>query len=305
MKRFVYKFLLFVLPLLLIFSFLEYSLRNIKSGYTTKRDGLISLGNDIEILIVGNSHAHYGIDPKYFTKSAYNMAYVSQTFLYDKKLILKYLPLLKNLKFVIISLDYFTLYAGFEETRDFFYYHYYDINLHNRSYFNQNLSYFFYVFSPAPAVKLLLNKSGDFFVNGDAFENGWQGLDSTNHTSLTEKAGKIEAEHFDDVINSSKEHSYICSEFESLIELLKEKNITPVIVSTPCYKYVTQYLDNKILKENLSLVNKLKEKYNLVYLNSLNDTSFKADDFYDCDHLNKFGSAKFSIQLNNFINSLH
>ena len=305
MKRFVYKFLLFVLPLLLIFFFLEYSLRNIKSGYNTKRDGLLARSNDIEILIVGNSHANYGIDPKYFKRNAYNMAYVSQTILYDKQLILKYLPVLKNLKYVIISLDYFTLYAGFDETRDFFYYHYYGINLRNRSYFNQNLSYFFYVFSPAPAVKLLLNKSGDFFVNGETFVNGWQGFDSTNYLSLTEKSGKLEAEHFDDVINGSKEHSYIRSEIESLIQLLKKRNITPVFVSSPCYKYVTQYLDNKILEENLSFVNNLKEKYNLAYLNSLKDTSFRAEDFYDCDHLNKHGSAKYSIQLNNFINSLH
>jgi hypothetical protein len=305
MKRFAYKILLFLLPVLLIFFFLEYSLRNIKSGYNTKRDGLIAQSNDIEILIVGNSHANYGINPQYFNKKAYNMAYVSQTILYDEQLILKYLPVLKNLKYVIISIDYFTLYAGFDETRDFFYYHYYGINLRNRSYFNQNLSYFFYVFSPAPAVKLLLNKAGDFFVNGDTFVNGWQGLDSTEHISLTEKSGKMKAEHFDDVINSSKEHNLIYSEFESLVQILKEKNITPVIVSAPCYKYVTQYLDNKILKENLSFVKKLKEKYNLVYLNSLNDTSFKAEDFYDCDHLNKYGSAKYSIQLNNLINSLH
>jgi hypothetical protein len=289
----------------MIFFFLEFSLRNIKSGYTTKRDGLIAKSIDIEILIVGNSHANYGIDPKYFKLPAYNLAYVSQTILYDKQLILKYLPVLKNLKYVIISIDYTTLYCGFDETRDFFYYHYYGINLRNRSYFNQNLSYFFYVFSPTPAVKLLLNQSEDFFVNGDLFVNGWQGYDSTNYSFMTKKAGKQKAEHFDDQINSSKEHKYILLEIESLMSLLKKRNITPVLVSAPCYKYVTDNLDNKRLEENLLFVNKLKEKYNLVYLNSLKDSSFKVEDYYDCDHLNKYGAAKFTTQIDSLINNLH
>lgn len=305
MKHFVYKYLLFVLPLLLIFFFLEYSLRNIKSGYTTKLDGLIAKSNDIEILIVGNSHANYGIDPAYLSLPAYNMAYVSQTILYDKQIILKYLPILKNLKYVIISIDYPTLYYGSDETRDFFYYHYYGINLRHKSYFNQNLSYFFYVFSPVPSIKLLLNKAGDLFVNGDSFVNGWQGYDSTNYTYINEKAGKQKAEHFDDEINSSNEHRYICSEFESLIALLKQKNITPVLVSAPCYKYVTDNLDKNRMDENLLFVKKLQAQYNLAYLNSLEDTSFKIEDFYDCDHLNKFGAEKFTMKINNLINSLH
>jgi hypothetical protein len=233
------------------------------------------------------------------------MAYVSQTILYDKQLILKYLPVLKSLRYVIISIDYTTFYCGFDETRDFFYYHYYGINLRKRNYFNQNLSYFFYVFSPTPAIKLLLNKSDDFFVNGDQFVNGWQGYDSTNYSFMTEKAGKQKAEHFDDQINSSKEHNYILSEIDSLIKLLKDKNITPILISAPCYKFVTEYLDSNRLNENSLLVKTLQKKYNLVYLNSLKDTSFRIEDYYDCDHLNIYGAAKFTLQINSLINSLH
>ena len=305
MKRFVLKYFLFVLPLLVIFLFLELSLRNIKSGYTIKRDGLIAKSNDIEILIVGNSHANYGIDPKYLKLKAYNMAYVSQTILYDKQIILKYLPVLKNLKYVIISIDYNTLYSGFDEARDFFYYHYYGINLRDRSYFNQNLSYFFYVFSPSTSVKLLLHKTDDYFVNGDAFVNGWEGYDSTNYGFMIEKGGKQKAEHFDDQVKISKEHKYILSEIESLISFLKQKNIVPVLVSAPCYKYFTDNLDNKILEENSLFVKKLQEKYNLPYLNSLQDTSFRLEDYYDCDHLNKYGAAKYTMKIDSLINTLH
>ena len=88
-----------------------------------------------------------------------NLAFGSQTILYDKQLILKYIGILKNLKYVIISLDYPSLYWGFSKDRDFFYYHYYGINIRNKSYFKENFSYFFYVYSPKTSVEILMNNN--------------------------------------------------------------------------------------------------------------------------------------------------
>ncbi|MBK6700264.1 MAG: hypothetical protein IPG55_10285 [Saprospiraceae bacterium] len=294
MKRFIFKIFLFIMPLILLYIFVEYKLRNIESIYELKRNGLIAQSDSIEILIVGNSHACDGINPLYFKQSAYNLAFGSQTILYDKQLILKYIGILKNLKYVIISLDYPSLYWGFSKDRDFFYYHYYGINIRNKSYFKENFSYFFYVYSPKTSVEILMNNNKLKLVDG------WTGYDSTNYSLLTEKLGKKRVESFNaDIKNSrqTKEHEYICSELELLIDFLKQKEIIPILITVPCYKYYTVNLDSNILESNLQYINKLKEKYNLVYLNSLNDTSFNASDFYNNDHLNKYGAEKYSKNL--------
>ena len=208
----------------------------------------------------------------------------------------------KKLKFVIISIDYPSLYWGFIKDRDFFYYHYYNINIQNKLYFFKYLSFIFQVYSFKPAIKLIINKPKFNLIKG------WQAPDTTDYEHLTENFGKQKIKEFNAYIKSSiqsKEHEYIWTELESLIFTLKSRNIIPILVTAPCYKYYTNNLNLQILHDNLQYINKLKEKYSLVYLNSLNDLSFTASFFYDNDHLNTYGAAKFTMKIDSIINSLY
>jgi hypothetical protein len=302
MKQFLKKIFLFLIPILLIFIGLEYSLRTIKSGFEKKRNDLISLSDSIEILILGNSHENNGINPLYFKKPAYNLAYGSQTILYEKQLILKYIGILKKLKLVIISLDYPSLYWGFSEKRDFFYYHYYDINIRNKSYLKEYISYFYYVYSPRTALRLLYNNSES---NSEAkLVKGWLSYDTTDYSTLTYKEGKKKVFDFEVDINQSiisKENDYVRSELESLIIFLKQRQIIPILITTPCYKYFTDNLDKQILRNDSLYIEKLAAKYKLFYINSLKDTSYKIEHFHDNDHLNQYGAKKYTIFLDNII----
>ena len=65
-------------------------------------------------------------------------------------------------------------------------------------------------------------------------------------------------------------------------------------------------IDKKILNENNDILNIFCTKYpNTKSINMLNDTRFFNDDFSDSDHLSFKGASKFSILLNEEINTLY
>jgi len=79
MKLFFKKILFFVLPLLVIVIMMDFYLTNMNSLYKEKADGLAEHANEIEVLILGNSHATYGVDPNHFSTYAFNIANVGQS----------------------------------------------------------------------------------------------------------------------------------------------------------------------------------------------------------------------------------
>ena len=110
MKLFFKKILFFVLPLFVLVIMMDLYLENMNSLYKEKANGLLEHANEIEILILGNSHATYGVDPSSFSTFAFNIANVGQSIYFDKELTLQNLEKLKNLKYVLISVDYHSLY---------------------------------------------------------------------------------------------------------------------------------------------------------------------------------------------------
>ncbi len=298
MKKFLLTITYFIIPLLVLFLFVEFKLRTINSEYEKKQKGLVEKSSEIEILILGNSRSDNGLNPTFFSKPAYNLAYGSQTILYDKQLVLKYLPILKKLKHVVLSLDYHSLSSGYLQERDFFYYHYFDINVKNKNFIKEKLSYFFYVYTPKISITLLKENKNVKMVNG------WSGHDSSISSRLTERYGKERAQSFDLAINQSrktKEYIEVQKEYEDLIRFLNENKITPIITTAPCNKPFTQFLDEKNIQYNLEFIQKMKRKYNLVYLNSLNDSAFNVSDFYNNDHLNKKGAEKYTKKIDSLI----
>jgi hypothetical protein len=301
MKRFFWRLLLFIVPVFLLFLFTEYKLRTIDSRYLQKRDGLLINSDSIEILVLGNSHADDGINPIFFSKFTYNLANSSQTLLYDDLIVRKYLPLLSKLKYALISLDYHSLYLDIPEDRDFLYDYYYDINIKNKIFLKEQFSFFFFVYSPTIAIDLIC-KSTNYKLN-----KGWEGTSNNSIDELSEKRGEISVDFFTNKIYkkiAENKQRIILSKLEALIMFLKSKNVTPILISTPCHSYYYSKLDNEIVLKNDVIINELKIKYHLNYINSLKDREFNSSDFYNADHLNSKGARKYSIFLNDTISKL-
>ncbi|HOO96004.1 MAG TPA: hypothetical protein PLH60_08840 [Proteiniphilum sp.] len=120
MKRFLRDTLLFLLLPIVVVLLFDLYLRNMETLYRAKYDGLMKMKHRVEVLFVGNSHAHYGINPLHMTGfKAYNLAMVSQQLYFDKRLTMKAIGEgVTNLRYLFISVDYHSLHTSSQDERN-------------------------------------------------------------------------------------------------------------------------------------------------------------------------------------------
>ena len=106
MINFIKSFWIFASPIFFIAIFSEILLRYIPNDYTLKSDFLNKNSTKIETLILGNSHAYRGFNPRYFSDEAFNASNVSQSIDYDYRIFQSHKEKLKNLKNIVCTISY-------------------------------------------------------------------------------------------------------------------------------------------------------------------------------------------------------
>jgi uncharacterized protein DUF1574 len=108
--------------------------------------------------------------------------------------------------------------------------------------------------------------------------------------------------------HKAKNLQYFYEEKESLEQIIKtcyNKNIKVILFTPPAYSTYSSRIDSLQIKTAINTCEAFTKDYNNVfYFNFLNDTSFKANDYYDADHLNELGAKKLSLLVNSFITRL-
>ena len=156
MKLFFKKILIFVFPLFIIVIMMDLYLGNMNSLYKEKSEELKKKAHEIEILILGNSHAARGVDPNYFTDYAFNIAYAGQSIYFNKEMTLKNLENLNKLKYVFISLDYHSLYFSSQRgRRNSWSYYGNGIKHPSENYNKANISPFLFGYYPRVSLSFL------------------------------------------------------------------------------------------------------------------------------------------------------
>lgn len=312
MKKFALKLILFILPLIAIVLGMDVWLRNVDSLYKEKFQGIQCAGNT-QILIIGNSHANYGVDPRCFSVPAFNLASPNQSLYFDKRLVLKLLPTLPKLKFVLISIDYHSLYFTSQGIRDVWSYYGNGITYKDKKYTLENLSPFLFGYTPGVSISLLKKQLSknlryknqkvlQFDVQDgvnlkDSLANGYLGFEGVDEGSFSRNSITERVEGFNLKIKNSTEKQEIIKDLTDFLQSLKSKAIIPVIFSTPVYHEFYQCLDKEIVKQNQKDINSLCRKMQVEYVDFSDCPDFAKADFYDSDHLNKQGAKKFSIIL--------
>jgi len=292
MKNFLYRIFLFCIPVIIITIGAEIYVRTMPTQYKQKRDQLIANADSIEVLIMGSSHAMDGVDPNQFSLYAHNLAFASQSIYFDRKLIEKFLPDLPRLKYVILMLDYNSLYYDHDAKRDFFYKYYYDIDYKGRKFCKEFILQSFFVYTPEQTLALI-NKRPEVLVKGWVNEAG---RDDKAVTSV--EKSELRAKGFNHTVNSWKGGDLVLNDLEALINLLQSKKITPVLITYPNFSTIKDFLDASVIERNKSVGNALSQKYQIPYLDYFDDDSFTIADFFNCDHLNAQGAAKLSRKIN-------
>lgn len=305
-KKHLYNNLyLFIISMIFIVGFNIFYIINIDE-YSSKFFKLKEKSK-IEIINVGSSHGFYGF--KYPENiNGVNLALPSQPFYYDYKILKKYLPQMsKNERgIVLIPISIFSFY--FVDNFSEFEKQYYGILNYNEIYKKDLKQYiFFKYFYFISRIKgtckfvLMSMKNKKLNVNSE--------VKYPKDLLLKEKI--IEAERtserhlgLDKNSLQRKDPQKGINELIRIINLTKEYNLQPILITTPqSYLYNLKINENdykeKIYKNIKKISNHFKEP--LIYLDYSHDEEFtkNLEYFFDDDHLNEKGAKKFTKKLIN------
>lgn len=305
MKNFFIKLTIFLLPVLIVVLIFEYNLGNIQNSYNFKKSQIEKKLPEIEILVVGNSQAFYGINPGIWPIAGFNLANVSQSLQYDTYLIQHYVDQLPRLKFVVIPIEYLSL--GYEmkdtleEWRMFFYERYWAIRPLQFSILDLRRYSLIELYGRSTTLKFAFKQ---FEVNLADNINRSGAYESEKVLSDPSEVAALKRIQYHNSLIKEEYYNQNILLLEQLLTTLKKKNITPVLISSPVSTYYFKLTDKEKLTFAENTAQGIASQYNLKYFNHMNDIRFVTSDFSDYDHLNVTGANKFSLILYDEITSI-
>ena len=300
MRNLLYRVFLFFIPVIIFIIGCEIFVRTRPNLYIQKKEQLAANADSVEILILGSSHAMDGVDPNQFFLYAYNFAFAGQSIHFDLKMTEKYLPVLPRLKYVILMLDYNSLYFDHDDGRDFFYKYYFDISYKNNKFYKESLLQSFFVYKLENTLSMMYSSIKD--NRKEPLVKGWvnnavrndEFVSSVERNEFRAKGYNVGAKNWeggDSVIN----------DLEELINLFLSKNVVPLLITYPNYSLMNSFMDVSSVERTRSVGYEFSQKYQIPYLDFNEDNSFTIEYFFNCDHLNKRGAAKLSGKINEVI----
>lgn len=303
MRKFIKFVIIFLAPIILLTIFMELLSRTIPNDYSYKNEYLEHNSGKVEVLFLGSSHTYYGIDPRYIKKKSFNAAHVSQPLDYDLAILSKYNKKWNNLKYIIVPVDYFSLYStldsGVEKWRKKEYKIYYDIDL------NTNIYYNFEIINGK--LKEHISRIKKYYIKGingiTCNKLGWGTSYKSIESKNLEETGVTAAERHTINIENNLYYKENIETLNKLVQFAESRNVKVIFITSPAYKTYIDNLEPKQIKNTIYTMTQLTNKSkNTIYYNLLNDKSFLSKDFYDADHLNEIGAKKLSGIINDLIN---
>ena len=305
MKKFIKFLLLFLIPILIGMISFELLLRDIPNDYSFKKKYLNTNSNNIEVLFLGSSHIYFGINPEYISRKSFNGAHISQSLNFDLAILEKYKDRLKNLRYIIVPIDYFSMYStlegGVENWRVKNYNIYYDISKYGNYWsgfeiFNGKLAS-----NISRAKSYLFNGKSDITCNKFGFGTTYNSKDSKDLIETGKTASK---RHTKELENNQTTFSKNIQTINSIIEFANSRNIKIIFITCPAYSSYRENLNPIQLDNSVNIIKRLSAKNtNTDYYNFLTDKTFIADDYYDADHLNEIGAKKLTLKIDSIINN--
>jgi hypothetical protein len=302
MSKFIKKIMIFIIPILFGLILLELVLRIIPNDYMYKRYYMDLNSNKIEVLILGNSHTYFGLNPKFMKYKTFNLANSSQSFNYDWLILKKHENSINKLKYLIIPIDYCSLYYNIEEGPEKWrvknYSIYYDIS-------NDLILQNFEILCGKVSNNLLrvynylLKNKSDLSCNQFGF--GISNTSNQNHDLIaTGKSAAIR--HTVDTKKYKFTYLNNVRILNYFTEFAKKRKIKLIFITSPGYDSYVKKLNKIQLNNTYSIVQNLcRQNKSIYYFDFLKDKSFKANDYFDADHLNEIGAKKLSMKLDSII----
>ena len=285
MGKVVLKILISIILLTAILGGLELVARTAPNSYAYKDRFILDNGDSVNMLILGNSHSFYGINPNFLGDNSFNLANVSQDLKFDLFLLNRYIDKCPNLNTVIIPICYFTLYnapldCGEERFRVKFYERYmgYDDTLLNSFEKLEICSVNTFIKKVAVCFASLCGRDVDYGFDSNGCATDY---DAVKTVDIDNSLG-------DEYVNEN------VGCLRLIADLCKERNVRLFFVTTPTLPVYYNMLDNKKWNSTTSIINDVCLEYDASYLSYLSDERFDETDFFDDEHLSPNGAEKFS-----------
>lgn len=266
----------------------EAYLRSLPNPYKAKHAYLTAHSREVETLILGSSHAYYGIHPETLGPHAYSAAMVSQTLRYDYYL-LRHYPF-PRLRTVVLTVSDFTLYEEIEDGREWYlanqYRLYMDCDIHPR------LSVYGW---EVTAFRIYCEKLRSLWQPP---RMGWSATGQGTEYTLRNKAAdwdnaaaRVKTNRYDDFSRAPRQTAVL----QSIADWCRDHGATLLLVSTPLSPaYRALQNPAQVSDTESRLKTFLDSTPHARRLDFRADPRFGPDDFYDADHLTFNGSRKLS-----------
>ena len=299
--KFVQRGVIFLIPIVLLLVGVEYYNKTRTGNRIISKLKLIQdYGNEINTLIIGNSHARNGFIASKFPQKTINAAIGGSTVYYSKEVLGKALKANKSgsLKNVVLTISYQTLFKDFSDestlNKRFEFYHYLGSNYEIPSSFDLRKYSIINTISFHGAIENIIN---DFKGNPNSV---YQNLGYTPYKKEVKSEGiealsskRIGIHH--DMMSSNKDivKKHV-EDLEALIQLAKSNGIVLYIITPPVT--TEYYLKEKVeYKKFTEILGNIAQRNQIVYYDFSNSTDIKELKYFkDSDHLNAKGAEKFT-----------
>lgn len=282
MKNFIKQLVIFIIPLIVIFIILEYAIRQIPNTYKYKNEWMLQHADNLNTLIVGNSHCMSGINPSFLTNNAFNFANSSQDLERDYFILTKYEDIYAELKQVILSFSYCTLQDKMDYT-----------DKPRLKYYGIYIGYEKYKYSMEITSNITYEKVREYLKDGSlqcsplGFRVNIPSKDDLNISGI--KAAKWHT------LNNQESLTDNLKFLNKIIQFCENRQIKLILVTTPTWHTYYEHLDEHQLNQIYSIATEITENHkNVFYLDFLKDIRFNDKDFSDGDHLSEEGAEKFT-----------
>jgi len=304
MKRFIIKFIVFVLPLIALMFIADYYI-SIKAKNNHRAPGEIEVWNDIyngeinaDIAIYGSSRAWVHISPTIIEDSlntkAYNFGIDGHNFWLQYLRNKEYLKHNKPPEIIIISVDVFSLTKRKDlyELNQFLPYMLWNNDIKN---FTSTYNGFSFEDYYLPLMRYYGSTRGSASVikpysNEGLYRNkGYKGIERQWNNDLAK--AKLNKKNYSINIDSNT-----VSLFNKFLFECKLNDINVILVYTPEYIDGQNFVKNR--EQIIKIFEDISNKYNLLFLDYSDDSlCTQKEYFYNASHLNKKGSEIFTRKL--------
>lgn len=289
MKRFLLYATLLVLLFCIPISVGEVIIRKQPNAFKIKRDYVLEHSKDVEIIILGTSHAFLGFKSS-LVENSVNLAYGSQPLKYDFFMLDKFGSLCSNLKTVILPISYHTFFSDNLEEKETHCNINYKIYLGCTYYKGINGYSFEFCVPKLYKSKLLKIFKGTSLLDCDSLGWGNYNIVDTKSSDWDTNLAAVERQTTNDWSYLDDNIQY----FLQMAEWCKQRGVQLILVTTPTYHTYYERLDSAQLAKTYELVHKYAVEYSLPYYDYLKDPRFDDQDFHDVDHLTDVGAEKFT-----------